>query len=258
MRVVAIIQARMGSTRLPGKSLADIAGKPLLAHVIERTRASQMVESVVLATTTEPADNALLRVAESYGIACYAGSKDDVLDRYYRAATQAAADIIVRVTADDPFKDPQVMDRITQHLGDRPDLDYVSNTIEPTYPEGLDIEAFRYAALMRAWNEAVQRSEREHVTPYIWGHPERFQLANIKYSCDLSAFRWTLDYEQDLRFAREIYARLYRGQVFTMTDILRLLEAEPQLASINEGIPRNAGYLASRRNDQAEIKDAAH
>ena len=249
MKISAIIQARMGSTRLPGKVLMDIAGKPLLGHVIERTRASRLVNSIVLATTRNSADEALRKLADNYEITSYAGSGEDVLDRYYQAATQHKSEIIVRITADDPFKDPEVIDEVVQPLLEFPALDYVSNTLAPSYPEGLDVEAFRYSALEKAWNEARLMSEREHVTPYIWNNPERFQLKNVSLAQDMSALRWTLDYEQDLEFARAVYGRLYRGQVFRMLEILRLLKEHPELAAINHGIARNAGYALSVEKD---------
>ena len=245
MKVVAIIQARMGSTRLAGKSLLDIAGQPLLGHIIDRVRASRDVQEIVVATTTAAEDQELVELARRKSVASYRGSADDVLDRFYQAAKLLQAEIVVRITADDPFKDPDVIDLIIGHLLANPVLDYVSNTITPTYPEGLDVEAFRHGALSRAWREARLTSEREHVTPYIWKHPDSFTLFNVCHTVDISKMRWTLDYEEDLQFAREIYARLYRGGIFKMNDILRLLEAEPNLGAINAGIQRNAGYLKS-------------
>lgn len=250
-RIVAIIQARMGSSRLPGKTLANIAGKPLLAHVMERTRACRSVERIVVATTAEPADEAILSLAREWGVTVYAGSAEDVLDRYYQAAKAAEADVIARITADDPFKDPDVIDEIIQRLLGEPELDYASNTLKPTYPEGLDVEAFTFEALSRAWKEATLPSDREHVTPYIWRQPDKFRVASVRRSPDLSALRWTIDYEQDLEFAREVYSRLYKGRVFRTEEILALLESEPHLAKINQGIARNAGYLASLKKERA-------
>jgi len=254
-RVVAIIQARMGSTRLPGKTLADIGGKPLLARVIERVKASQAVAEIVVATTTDPQDRTIIRLAAQYGVRSYAGSSDDVLDRFYQAARQVGADVIVRVTADDPFKDPQVLDKIVEYFLIHPELDYASNTIEPTYPEGLDIEVFSFAALERAWREARLPSERKHVTVYLWKHPDRFKIVNIANDTDLSHLRWTLDYEQDLRFAREVYARLGHKEIFLMNDILALLKAEPDLIKINQGIERNEGYKATLQKDVSQKEE---
>jgi len=250
-RIVGIIQARMGSTRLPGKALADLAGAPFFARVVERMRACETLDALVLATTAEASDDPLAALAESLGLLVYRGSVDDVLDRFTQAARLAEADLIVRITADDPFKDPQVTDHAVRLWLQRPDLDYVSNTIQPTYPEGLDIEVFTREALERAWREARLPSEREHVTPYIWKHPDRFRLLNFAHERDLSHLRWTVDYPEDLAFARAVYERLYRpGQVFLMADILRLLEAEPQLAQINAGFRRNEGYLKSLAEDE--------
>jgi spore coat polysaccharide biosynthesis protein SpsF (cytidylyltransferase family) len=242
--IAAIVQARMGSTRLPEKIMADIEGKPLLEHVIERTKASRYIETVIIATTENKKDEAVIRFAREREIPCYGGSEDDVLDRYYQAAKKFGADTIVRITPDDPFKDPEVIDLIiSRYLEGK--LDYASNTIRPTYPEGLDIEVFSFNALEKAWREAKKPSEREHVTPYIWNHPEFFRLTNVENNEDLSGLRWTIDYEADLRFAREVYARLYSSRVFLMRDILELLKAEPELADINRGTVRNEGYLKS-------------
>ncbi len=250
--VVGIIQARMGSTRLPGKALADLAGAPFLARVIERMQHAETLDALVLATTTDPTDDPLVDLAEHLGVAVYRGSVEDVLDRFTQAARQAEAALIVRITADDPFKDPQVTDHAVRLWLAQPEaLDYVSNTLEPTYPEGLDIEVFTRAALERAWREARLPSEREHVTPYLWKHPDRFRILNFKHERDLSHLRWTVDYPEDLAFARAVYQRLYRpGEVFLMEDILRLLEAEPSLAQINTGIRRNEGYLKSLAEDE--------
>ncbi|MEW6715910.1 MAG: glycosyltransferase family protein [Chloroflexota bacterium] len=248
--VVAIIQARMGSTRLPGKTLVDIVGKPLLGHVIERVQACQTIEDIVVATTTAVEDQPILDLAGQYGVMHYTGSEEDVLDRFYQAAINTSAEVIVRITADDPFKDPQVIDHIVSYFLHHPELDYASNTVEPTYPEGLDVEVFSFKALETAWQEAQRLSDREHVTPYIWRNPQTFCIANIKHHTDLSHLRWTLDYEEDLHFTRAVYEHLYGGKVFLMEDILILLQKEPQLAGINKGIERNIGYQKSLVEDE--------
>jgi spore coat polysaccharide biosynthesis protein SpsF len=245
-RIVAIVQARVDSARLPRKTIAPICAKPLIEHVFDRVRACRLIDEVTLATTTDPADHRLIHLASRNGVAAYAGSGNDVLDRFYQAARRFDADIIVRVTADDPFKDPQVVDQVIETFLGRQPLDYCSNTIEPTYPEGLDIEVFSFDALARAWRGAVLASDREHVTPYIWRQPDIFRCANVKLGRDLSHLRWTLDYEEDLKFTREVYARLYRrGQIFGMDEILALIENEPWLSGINAGFQRNAGYQLS-------------
>jgi len=248
---MAIIQARMQSTRLPGKSLLDICGKPLLAHVIERVSSCKTLDETVVATTNADEDKPIRLLATKHGLRWYAGSEDDVLDRFYRTAVKFSGGIVVRITADDPFKDPQVVDKVVRHHIEHSGLEYTSNTIVPTYPEGLDVEVVAFKALERAWREATTVSDREHVTPYIWNNPQTFTIANVRNDIDLSHLRWTVDYERDLRFARAVYARLYHGQVFLMEDILKLLQAEPELARINQGISRNEGYLRSRDMDSS-------
>lgn len=247
-RTVAIVQARLGSSRLPGKTLAIIEGQPLLAWILTRVQASKTIDELILATTTEPEDNVLLQFAQSFGIRAYAGSRDDVLDRFYQAAKFAHADFIVRITADDPFKDPDIIDLVVSRLH-AADADYASNAMTPSYPEGLDVEVFSFESLKRAWHDALLASEREHVTPYIWKNRKLFRLVDVRNPIDLSHLRWTLDYEEDLTFAREIYARLAPRGIFLMNDILQILEAEPALANINRGCQRAAGYLLSLSHD---------
>lgn len=245
-RVVAIIQARMGSTRFPGKTLTEICGKPLLQHVIERVQHCELIDEIVVATTENKEDCLIVELCDKLGVKSFAGSENDVLDRFYLCAKKFDADIVVRVTADDPFKDPDVIDRAIKELISDRGLDYVSNTIKPTYPEGIDIEVFAFKALERAWKEAVKISEREHVTPYIWNNPEIFRVSNFENSVNLSDLRWTLDTPQDLEFTREVYKRLFcAGRVFLLKDILALLQKEPELSGINSGIERNAGYKKS-------------
>jgi spore coat polysaccharide biosynthesis protein SpsF len=181
----------------------------------------------------------------------YRGSVDDVLDRFYQTARLVQTDVIVRVTPDNPFMEPEVLDQAVQLLLDQPELDYVSNKIRPTYPEGLDVEVFTNKALRRAWEEAALPSEREHVTPYLWKNPDKFQIASVQYHQDLSQLRWTVDYDIDFEFAQAIYQRLYQpGAIFHLNDVLALLEREPELGRINQGIPRHEGYHKSLTLDQ--------
>ncbi len=248
-RIVGIVQARLGSRRLPGKSLLDLAGKPLLQQVVERMRACRGIEDIVLATTGEPEDRPLLDLALALGADAYAGSVDDVLDRMYHAASLARAEVIVRITGDDPLKDPGVTDMIIDRLL-HGGWDYASNTIVPTFPEGVDIEVFTCEALGRAWREARLPSEREHVTPFIWKHPDRFRTLNVTHTVDLSGLRWTVDYPEDLAFVRAVYGELYRGSVFGMDAVLALLERRPELARLNAGRIRNEGYDRSVAADR--------
>ena len=250
MSVVAIVQARMGSTRLPGKVLMDLAGRPMLAHVIHRAAAIHGVDQVVVATTTAPQDQPILRQAPRWGAIPFAGSEADVLDRFYHAARSIQAAVIVRITADCPLLDPDVSSAVLAHFF-RQEADYATNTQPPTFPDGLDTEVLSFAALERAWREAVLPSEREHVTPYLWKHPDRFRLANLAASVDHAALRWTVDEPQDLAFVRAIYARLYQSgrRPFGMADVLALLAREPALQHQNAGFARNAGYYRSVQHD---------
>ena len=235
----------MGSHRFTGKTLADVCGRPLLGRVIDRLRPCTEIDDIVVATTTRPEDRTVVDFAIAEDVLAITGDADDVLDRYLRAAQSAAAEIIVRICADDPLKDPAIVDLVVHALRDDPELDYASNTIRPTFPEGQDVEAVRMSALARAWDEARRPSEREHVTPYIINHPDRFKLKNVENDEDLSALRWTLDYPADLEFTREIYARMPSDGLFSMRDTLDLLARHPEFAALNSGIRRNEGYLDS-------------
>jgi len=257
MRVVAIIQARTGSTRLPGKVLKEIVGKPMLWHVIRRVKAAKLVNKLVVATTNKDDDKRVIEIAKELGVESFAGNEEDVLDRFFQAARKYKADIIVRITADDPFKDPVIIDKIIKiFLKNQDKVDYVSNTIKPTYPEGIDVEVFSFKALENAWRESSSKFDREHVTSYIWLNPQRFRLVNVENeSGDFSHLRWTVDTQEDLDFIREIYKRLYReGRIFLMDEILSLLESEPKITKINEKIERRAslkdrGFHDKRRDE---------
>jgi glutamate-1-semialdehyde 2,1-aminomutase/spore coat polysaccharide biosynthesis protein SpsF len=245
-KVVAIIQARMGSTRFPGKVLAEIQGRPMLWHVVNRVRAASLVTHVVVATSVEPADDAIASFCATHDIACFRGSETDVLDRFYQAARRCGADVIVRITADCPFIDPQVIDRVISTYKEG-GFDYVTNTLRYTYPDGLDTEVFSFAALAATWREARLPVEREHVTPYM-RTSSRFRVYNVENPLDLSSYnlRWTVDTQADLEFVRAIYARLGgTHQPFGLVQVLELLEQAPGLSDINTGLIRNEGYYRS-------------
>lgn len=241
-RIVVIIQARMKSTRLPEKVLKNIAGKPMLAHVIERLKNVKLIDEIVIATTTEDEDRTILKFADKFGVKSFAGNEEDVLDRYYQAAKRCGADVIVRITSDCPLIDPDVVDKVIAfYLRDRDKVDYVSNSLKRSYPRGLDTEVFSFEVLKRTWQEAKKPHQREHVTPYIREHPEIFHLANVENNEGLSHMRWTVDEERDLQFVREVYKRLYKeGEIFLMEDILTLLRKEPQLMEINKNVKQRA------------------
>ncbi|HUR87793.1 MAG TPA: glycosyltransferase family protein [Ramlibacter sp.] len=250
-RTVAIVQARMGSTRAPNKVLADIAGHAMLAHVLQRT-ARARVDAIVVATTDKPEDDVLSHWVLESGLArVYRGSEHDVLDRFWRAANGAQADVIVRVTADDPLKDPQIIDHALSLLDGDASLDYVSNTLHPTFPEGLDIEVFRFRALDRANTEAKLASEREHVTPYIWKNPETFRVLNFEHAEDLSRWRWTVDKPEDIEFMRKVFSAFPPGNPMPYQAVIDYLRRHPEIAGINSGTARNEGYAKSLQKEQS-------
>ena len=244
----AVVQARMGSRRLSGKVLADIGGRPMLSYVMARAAAARRVDTAIVATSRAGADDAIAAWCADVGIPCFRGDEDDVLDRYQGAAELYGLDVIVRLTADCPLLDPAVIDHIIgEYLAG--DFDYVSNTLTPTYPDGLDTEVVSRAALDRAWREATLKSEREHVLPYIWKRPDQFRLKNVAQALDLSHLRWTVDEPQDLDLVRRIYSHFGHSTTFTTDDILALMRREPGLAQINAAFERNEGYQRSLHAD---------
>ena len=235
MRVITIIQARMGSTRLPGKVLMDIAGQTMLARTVNRARRASLVNETVVATTTDPHDDAVADECGRCGVPAFRGSEEDVLDRYYRAAKAHSAEAVVRVTSDCPLMDPGAIDEVVDRfLVERPD--YAANTIERTYPRGLDTEVISIDALQRAWREAERNSERENVTPYILRNPQKFRLLSVTGDVDLSRHRWTVDTMDDLRMVRAVYERLGADGGFPWRDVLALVEREPELPAMNAGV----------------------
>jgi len=247
-KVVGIIQARMGSTRFPNKVLMEIAGRPMLWHVVNRVRQAKLLGEVIVATSWESSDDVIATFCEQEGILYFRGSEEDVLDRYYQAAKWIGADVIARITADCPLIDSQIIDRVIEHYLNG-DFDYASNTHPPTYPDGIDVEVFSFNALEKDWEEARWLSEREHVTPYIWKNPDKFKLSNVENDEDLSSLRWSVDEPQDLEFMRAVYNRL-DTESFGMADLLNLLKKCPELMDINAGIERNEGYQKSLREDK--------
>jgi spore coat polysaccharide biosynthesis protein SpsF len=248
MKTVAIIQARMSSIRLPDKIMADIIGKPMLSHVVNRAQQAKHLDLVVVATSVHPQDDLVVTFCRKEGIPYFRGSLDDVLDRYYHAARHYDADVVVRLTADCPLLDPSVIDQIVQVFRSG-QYDYVSNTIQPTYPDGLDTEVFRFDVLEQTWREARLKSEREHVTPYIKKQTALFRLHNVENDQDLSSLRWTVDRPEDLEFVRAVYGYLSKTASFGVNEVLSLIEEHPELPMINAGFERNEGYIKSLRED---------
>lgn len=243
--MIAIIQARLGSTRLPEKVLLKIKGKTILEHVVQRVKASKLVTKVMVATTDNKEDKRIISLCKRIGVDFFCGSENDVLDRYYQAAKLFKSDNIVRITADCPLIDPDVIDRVIRfHLDSN--ADYTSNILKETYPDGEDVEVFTFGALEKAWQAAQLKSEREHVTVYIRKNPSSFKLHNVECEVDLSNKRWTLDEKKDYDFIKVIYENLYVGKcIFKMKDILRFLNMRPGVERINSGIIRNEGYRKS-------------
>lgn len=250
MNVTAIIQARMNSTRLPGKIMKEVLGRPLLGYLVERLRRSGRIGDVVLATTVSPEDNPVAVLARELGVKIFRGSEQNVLDRFHGAATTFGARHIMRITADCPLIDPDLLDSlIAYYFSDA--LDYASNNNPPTLPDGLDAEVFTFEALDSAHAHATLPSEFEHVTPYILNHPELFRAGTWSYHEDLSHLRWTVDEPEDFELVRRVIEVLYPGNSdFRTGDVLDLLRRRPELGTINARFERNEGYLASLEADR--------
>lgn len=240
LRIILIVQARMGSSRLPGKILREVLDKPLLAYEIERLRCVSKADEVVIATTENPIDQAVVDFCHHEQVPIFRGSEEDVLDRYYCAAKAFNADVIVRVSGDCPLIDPNVVDQVIQYYLDHyPDYSYVSNTLERTFPRGMDVEVFTFDALMKAAKEASLPEEREHVTPYLYCHPDLFDIGSIVQVSDRSNNRWTVDTEEDFQLIDKIIRGLYPIKPnFTMEDILDILKIHPDWKAINAHIPQ--------------------
>jgi spore coat polysaccharide biosynthesis protein SpsF len=235
MQVVAIIQARMGSTRLPGKALMDLAGKTVLARVVERVSRMNRIQSVVVATSVNRENEPIAVECGRLGIHCFRGSEYDVLDRYAGAAREYKAEAIVRITADCPLIDPEISDSVVSEFVQRR-ADYASNIFPRTYPRGLDTEVFTRDALEQAWKHATEAHQREHVTPYLYEHPQVFRLASIQADAEYAYYRWTLDTQEDLELIRSIYSRFDGRERFSWRELLQLFEREPALVEINSHV----------------------
>jgi spore coat polysaccharide biosynthesis protein SpsF len=234
-KVAIIVQARMGSSRLPGKVLLPVAGRPLLSYQIERLRRVSSVSDIVIATTTNTIDEPIVELAASEDVLCTRGSENDVLSRYFEAATLVGAPTIVRVTSDCPLIDPQLIEEAISAFQDpAQQSDYVSNMIEPTWPFGMAVEVFSAAALRQANEFATAADEREHVTPYIYWRPQTFRIRSLKMTPNLSHQRWTVDTSDDFELVSRILTTLYpKNACFNMSDVLALLSDNPTWAGIN-------------------------
>jgi spore coat polysaccharide biosynthesis protein SpsF len=241
-RILLAVQARMGSTRLPGKVLLEACGKTLLELMLERLARVRTPARVVVATTTDEADKPILDLCRGLGTEVFRGHPTDLLDRHYLAGLVFGADAIAKIPSDCPLIDPAVADRVLARFA-RGDCDYAGNLHPASFPDGNDVEVMSMAALGTAWREAERPMEREHTTPFIWERRERFRLANVLWEADSDggplrdyslSHRWTLDYPEDYEFIRRVYEELYPANPeFGIADILDLLEAKPEIAAIN-------------------------
>jgi len=271
-KTIAIIQARYASSRLPGKVLLPIAGQPMLMHVVERTARSNTVNAVVVATTNEPADDEVENLCRERGVHCFRGSSHDVLDRYYQAANAHEADVIVRITADCPIIDPEVIDRtvyafwgekdkVDELFDNDPDkespafgeplYDFAANRLPPpwgrTYPIGLDTEVCTYSGLACAWKEAAEPFQREHVMPFFYQHPERFRILHVTHDPDFGFYRWTVDTPEDLDLVRRIFNHFEGRNDFSWLKVLDLFERQPELIRMNLDVTHKSVYDVDKR-----------
>ncbi len=252
MSVNVILQARLSSTRLPGKVLKSIVNKPMLALQIERIKLAKSINKIIVATSNEQDDDAIALLCEGLNIPCFRGDLNDVLDRFYHAAEKYPSEHIVRLTGDCPLIEPTIIDQVVAlHLKQK--ADYTSNCLIPCLPDGLDVEVFTCKALIQSWKSAKKPSEREHVTQYIRNNDEIFTLENYQYSPDLSMHRWTVDEPKDFDLVEKIYQNLYPHKTnFTMKDVLTLLSKQPDLIKINNKFNRNQGLEDSKAFDKEQ------
>ncbi len=243
MSVNAIIQARCGSTRFPNKVFALIDGKPLLWHVVNRLKYATKIDDIIVATTVSEKDDKIEEWCTENNVHCFRGSEENVLNRYYSASEAFPSDYVVRITADDPFKEPKVIDAVVSKLI-KEGYDHVTNNLPPSFPEGLDCEAFKKSALERSEKEAETAFEREHVTQYIYHHPEIFKIGNVSNEENLSYLRWTVDKDVDFEMVKAVYAHRNPANksILLMDEILEILKTNPEIAKINSEVERSAMY----------------
>lgn len=247
--ITAIVQARMGSMRLPGKVLLPILGQPMLALLLERVAAARLVDRVIIATSGHPSDLAIQQFAQVKGIFCIRGAMDDVLDRYHQGAKRSQADHIVRITGDCPLIDPDIIDTVIRaHIKDG--NDYTSNVHPPSFPDGMDVEVMTFPALDEAWSYADKPSEREHVTSYFRRDLSHMQIGNVAHESDLSDMRLTVDEAEDFEVVKAVFEGLVaQGLRFSLADIVSFLQSNPHVTEQNADIKRNAGFEESLKKD---------
>lgn len=238
-KLVAVVQTRMGSTRLPGKVMKKICDKPMLQLMLERLSKSKLIDDIVVATTTNPKDDIIFDFAKKNCLSVFRGSEFDCLDRHYKTAIEFNADYVAKITPDCPLIDPEVVDIVLNYfLEHLEQFDYVSNAHPPSWPDGLDFEVFHFSTLERAYKEATKKEYREHTTTYIWKNPGKFRLGNVLIPNKKDFFksqRWTVDFPEDFEFVKKIYENLYNGnRIFLTNEILSFLEKNPEISKINK------------------------
>ncbi len=248
--VVALLQGRLGSSRLPGKVLLPLAGKPVMQHVLERIRHCSTIDRIVIATSDQPQDDPIADLFQRLEVPVFRGSEPDPLDRFYHAAVQYRADHVVRIMADCPLTDPELVDGVIQkHL--QGGFDFCCLAGE--FPVGLDTTVYRFPALADAWQHADQIREREHIFPYITDHPEKFKLGEYAPLNGLLHHRWTMDHEIDYQFMQAVYNGLYQPEsIFRTRDVLKWLDDHPEMIRLNQGIPRDEGLSRARAKDNLQ------
>ncbi len=247
---LCIVQAKCGSKRLPRKVLLPLGDKSEIEHVLLRTAQAKKIDKVILATTENKEDNLVALKCVAAGFEVFRGSENDVLDRYYQAAKKFGAENIIRITGDCPLIDPEVVDKVID-LYEKSGVEYATNVIPPTFPDGLDTEIFSFDALEKAWRETKMASEREHVTIYLWRHPEIFKQVHLQNDIDLSSHRWCLDNPEDYEFMKQVFEKLYPAKPnFRLNDLLEFIEANPEIGKVNAMISRNEGLKKSLEEDK--------
>ncbi len=239
-RVVAVVQARLGSSRFPEKILKDIRGIPMLQFLVSRLQKVSKITDIIIATTDNPKDDKLATFCTARGWKFFRGSEEDVLDRYYQTAKTFDADVIVRITGDCPLSDPSIIDQVIADF-EKGGADYVCNVKPPTYPDGLDVEVLSFDALERAWKISREKPNLALVTGHIWNHPDQFRMRNVRNEKDLSSYRFTVDYPEDLDFVNRLCSLLPEN--FTFKDMISAIEEHPELRDLNARFKRNEGML---------------
>ena len=256
MKTLVIVQARMGSTRLPGKVMLPLAGEPLLCRMLQRVMAAREPSDLIVATSTLPEDRPVRDACRTMGVQCFSGHPTDLLDRHYQAARATDTDLVVKIPSDCPLIDPAVIDRVLGHARESAgSFDFVSNLHPPSYPDGNDVEAMPMEVLRIAWKEAAKPFEREHTTPFVWDQPSRFRVRNVLWETGLDysrSHRWTIDYPEDYQFIKAVYDELWSPTrpLFSLQEILGLLQHRPDIRSLNAAYAGQTWY----RNHLHELK----